>query len=171
MAPCIHLISAALPRATSRQGLGVLATTAPRQALAGRRWQAIQWLNRVFPKCLRWGHKCSIIVHVTHTVNITCLGTEKNPHLMRTAAQYHDKYWTSWELTANFGSKPYGSERKMLPVPGAAPGDELRMKVTVRCPHPGCNISPTPRWEVLHAMLETARDNGSTELTIKQIDL
>ena len=107
---------------------------------------------------------------MTHTVNITCLGTDNDPHPLRTAAQYHDKYSTSWELTANFGPTPYGNEREILRVPDAAPGDESRMRVTIKCPEPRCKTKSSPRWEVLHARLETARGTGKTDILLKTID-
>lgn len=102
---------------------------------------------------------------VTTTVNITCDGNAKRAHRARTAAQYHDLYATSWELTANFGGG-YG-ERKVLRVPGAAPGDDTRMRVVITCPDPTCPVRQPVRWEKLHAMLDEARDSGAHSIPIK----
>lgn len=101
------------------------------------------------------------------TVNISCNGTVGRPHPVRTAAQYHDKYATSWELTPNFGPEPYGSERKNLRVPGAEPGDDLRMRVVVSCPVPECPVRKPVRWENLHAQLDEARDRGYSVIPIQ----
>lgn len=107
-------------------------------------------------------------MHVPTTVNVTCDGTAEHPHSIRTAAQYHDLYSTSWELTANFGSG-YGTERKVLRVPGAAPGDDTRMRVVISCPVPGCAVREPVRWETLHAMLDEARENGEARIPIKRL--
>jgi hypothetical protein len=109
-----------------------------------------------------------IIVPVTTTVNITCEGTDERPHLddVRTAAQFHDKYATSWELTSNFGSG-FGSERKLLRVPEAEHGDDTRMRVVISCPDPLCTFRKTVRWEKLHAELDKARDHGYSRIPIK----
>jgi hypothetical protein len=103
---------------------------------------------------------------VTTTVNITCDGSAERAHRVRTAAQYHDLYATSWELTANFGSG-YGSERKVLRVPGADPGDDTRMRVVISCPDPKCTVRQPVRWEKLHAMLDEARESGNPSIPIK----
>ncbi|MCZ4301337.1 hypothetical protein [Microbacterium oxydans] len=100
------------------------------------------------------------------TVNLVCEGTAKHPHRARTAAQYHDLYATSWELTANFGGG-YGAERKVLRVPGAAPGEDTRMRVVISCPDAACSVRLPVRWEKLHAMLDEARDNGQSSIPIK----
>ena len=109
-----------------------------------------------------------IIVPVTSTVNITCDGTSERPHPndVRTAAQFHDKYATSWELTPNFGSG-YGAERKTLRVPGAASGDERRMRLVIECPDPLCILRKAVRWEKLHAELDRARDLGYSRIPVK----
>ncbi len=86
---------------------------------------------------------------------------------MRTAAQYHDLYATSWELTANFGPEPYGSERKVLRVPRAEPGDDTRMRVVISCPDTQCTVRQPVRWERLHAMLDEARESGKSSVPIK----
>ena len=104
---------------------------------------------------------------VTTTVNLTCDGTAERPHDKRTAAQFHDKYATSWELTANFGPEPYGDERKVLRVPGADAGDDLRMRVVISCPEPGCSVRKPVRWEKLHAQLDEARERGYSAIPIK----
>jgi hypothetical protein len=107
------------------------------------------------------------IVVVTTTVSITCEGTAERAHPVRTAAQFHDKYATSWELTPNFGPEPYGPERKILSVPGADPGDETRMRVVVSCPDPACAVRQPVRWENLHAALDSARSVGYSHIPIK----
>lgn len=84
---------------------------------------------------------------------------------MRTAAQFHDKYATSWELTVNFGGG-YG-ERKLLRVPGADPGDDTRMRVIIECPEQDCSVRVPVRWEKLHAELDRARELGYSRIPIK----
>jgi len=83
----------------------------------------------------------------------------ERPHSVRTAAQYHDLYATSWELTANYGAG-YGTERKVLREPEAEPGDDTRMRVVITCPDLKCTVRQPVRWEKLHAMLEDARQSG-----------
>lgn len=121
---------------------------------------------------LTWGFTWALgsqgkIVAMTTTVNLTCDGTTRRSHDVRTAAQFHDKYATSWELTANFGPEPFGSERKVLRVPGAAPGDETRMKVAISCPDSGCPVRKPVRWEKLHAELDKAREQGWSSIPLK----
>ena len=106
-------------------------------------------------------------MYVTTTVNINCNGTVKRYHPERTAAQFHDKYATSWELTANFGPEPYGTERKVLLVPGADPGEDLRMKIVISCPDLECTVRKPVRWEKLHAELDKAREFGWSVIPIK----
>lgn len=101
---------------------------------------------------------------VTTTVNVTCDGTTKRPHDVRTIAQFHDKYTTSWELTPNFGSG-YG-ERKVLRVPDAAPGDDTRMRVVINCRDPECPVRKPVRWENLHAQLDEAREQGYSSIPV-----
>ena len=105
---------------------------------------------------------------VTTTVNVICEGTDERPHPgdVRTAAQFHDKYATSWELTPNFGTG-YGGERKLLRVPGAEPGDDTRMRVVISCPDPLCTFRKAVRWEKLHAELNKARELGYSRIAIK----
>ena len=104
----------------------------------------------------------------TSTVGVTCDGTDARPHGVRTAAQYHDLYATSWELTANSGSG-YGNERKLLRVPGADPGDDTRMRVVITCPDPECTVRQPVRWEKLHAMLDEARERSQKSIAIKDL--
>lgn len=103
---------------------------------------------------------------VTTTVNLVCRGTNARSHDKRTAAQFHDKYATSWELSVNFGPEVYGSDRKVMRVPGAAPGDDTRMTVAIRCPDPECKVRLPLRWEDLHAILDGARERGDSEYWI-----
>ena len=98
----------------------------------------------------------------TTTINVTCPGCSARRGRPRTVEQYHDKYATGWETTREFGSNPYGSERKVLRVPGADPGDDTRMKVVITCDRCGANASV--RWERLHSLLDEARATGQTHI-------
>ena len=105
--------------------------------------------------------------HTTTVIGVTCDGAAKHRHGVRTVAQYHDKYWTSWELTINSGAG-YG-ERDILRVPDADPGDDRRMRVILTCPDPSCAVRQPVRWEKLHAMLDEARANGKPTIAIKDL--
>lgn len=111
------------------------------------------------------------MVPVTTTVSVICDGTTARPHLdkVRTAAEYYDKYATSWELTPRFGSG-YGSNAFRGHVLEAAPGDDLRLRVTIECPDPECKVRVSPRWEYLHEELDKARSLGYSRIAIKLLE-
>lgn len=103
---------------------------------------------------------------MSFVVRLVCSGTDVRPHPARPVAEFYDKFATSWELTPRFGSG-YGSERKVLRVPDAEPGDDTRMRVVITCPDARCSVRQPVRWENLHAQLDGARDRGWSSIPLK----